>query len=161
MNLIERKIIHRDFTQAVAKALKFKQDHPDAELIIPKTKFDGVHRITLVSKDEEVVERPYTEDIVGEHMVCKKLVEKVLSEVTGTRDDDMLLIFEVWKRQGVDVNLNDVEMSTIFNSESIRRGRQLIQNNKGLFLPTTYAVAKRRRINEELLTEYYGSQNRY
>jgi len=145
--------VSKSLLEAVAKVILFAKKA--TALKIHKAEFDrGVYKIDLSGVC--LPEKPFVQDIVGEHMICKDLVEKILDQDSRTRDDDMLLILSVWDAQGVHIELNDVELETMFNSESIRRSRQKIQNTEGKFLPTSYAVAKRRGLNEELLREHYG-----
>lgn len=139
--------------EAIAKVLVFAKGV--SNLLLTKAEFDsGVYRVDVSGRS--IPERPFLENIVEEHVLCKDLVESVLRDFSVTRDDDLLLLLGVWKAQGVNINLNDVELSTMFNAESITRSRRKLQNDEGLFLPTTFTVAKRRRINEELLREHYG-----
>lgn len=143
----------KSLLEAVAKVVLFAKSA--TALKIHKAEFDkGVYRFDL--SGVSLPEKPFVQDIVGEHMLCKDLVEKILERDPRARDDDMFLILSVWDAQGVHIELNDVELETMFNSESIRRSRQKIQNTDGKFLPTSWAVAKRRGLNEELLREHYG-----
>ena len=114
----------------------------------------GVYKISC--HGYPLVVKPFVEDIVGEHMICKTLVEKILEDDEPTRDGDLLLLLAVWKAQGVDIDLKDVELQTMFNAESITRSRRKLQNGEGKFPPNSWAVAKRRGLNEELLREHYG-----
>ncbi len=139
--------------EAVGKALLFSKKVVDLKL--ERAEFiGGVYKIDL--SGIELPEKPFVEDIVQEHMLCKDLVESILERDPACRDDDARLIFRVWAVQGIDIDLDAVELAVMFSSESIRRSRQKIQNTEAKFLPTTFAVAKRRRINEELLREHYG-----
>ena len=87
-----------------------------------------------------------------------KVILEIMSAAPKARDDDMYLILQVWialhpgkifkheERQCV--KLKDIHES--FESpESIRRTRQKIQNDLGLFPPTSYQVMKARRMKEE------------
>ena len=139
--------------EAVAKVILFSKDATGLKLYLAE--FDeGVYRINL--SGVVLPDKPFVNDIVDEHVLCKDLVEIVLSRDESCRDDDKLLLLEVWKAQGVDVDLDNVEIETMFNAESITRARRKIQNNECKFPPTSYAVAKRRGINEDLLREHYG-----
>ena len=141
--------------EAVAKAVIYSKS-------VTRFKLDGAEFVGGVYKIEvsgvSIPEKPFVKDIVGEHILCKDLVESVLERDSLTRDDDKLLLFDVWKAQGVEIDLDHIEIETMFNAESITRARRKIQNNEGKFPPTSYAVAKRRGINEDLLREHYGSQ---
>lgn len=88
-----------------------------------------------------------------------KTILSIMEVKPKARDDDMYLILQVWMvlhpekifqnpegRQCV--RLLDIHES--FESpESIRRTRQKIQNDLGLFPPTTFQIAKARRMKEE------------
>jgi hypothetical protein len=87
-----------------------------------------------------------------------KTILGIMSQYPKARDDDMYLILHVWmalhpskifqyeERQCV--KLKDIH--ELFESpESIRRTRQKIQNDLGLFPPTSYQVMKARRMKEE------------
>ena len=141
--------------EAVAKAILFAGAN-DGVTIRDAVWDSGVYRIDLVSVPVFVPVKPFVNDIVDEHRLCKNLVELVLERDPLCRDDDMRLILSVWALQGVDISLDRASLDVRFSSESIRRSRQKVQNTLGKFLPTTYVVAKRRRINEELLREHYG-----
>ena len=158
---MKRVIKHMDFVQAVLKAMAFVKDNVDIDVkvLIPETlqHSNGLFEITIEYEERDIIEMPYTENILVEHLLCKNLVKKVLEEQVDTRNCDKTLVFEVWRRQGLKINITPEQLDNIFNSESIRRSRADIQNKNGLFLPTTYAVAKRRRLNEDLLRAYYGT----
>jgi hypothetical protein len=139
--------------EAVAKALVFFRDHSHVKL--KGAVFDkGVYRVDL--DGVTVPEKPFVNDIVDEHVLCKDLVEAILERDESCRDDDMLLLLAVWRAQGVVIDLNQVELDVMFSAESITRARRRLQNSEGKFLPTSLAVASRRRINAELLQEHYG-----
>lgn len=139
--------------EAVAKAILFARENQGVKIDLAE--FDrGVYRINL--SGVVLPEKPFVDNIVCEHRLCKDLVELVLERDPLCRDDDMRLILSVWALQGVKIDLDAESLDVMFSSESVRRSRQKVQNTEGKFLPTTYAVAKRRRINEELLREHYG-----
>lgn len=147
-----KKIVSLTLLEVVAKVAYFARETrinsiSDADFI------DGVYVVNIVYDE---FDKPFINDVVDEHIVARDLVYDVLKTVPVTRDDDMLLLFEVWSRQGINFDLSDTDLSTLFNAETITRGRRKIQNDDGLFLPSSVVVAKRRRINEELLREYYG-----
>jgi len=150
---VERVIVHKDLLVAVSKALLFAKDNVGVKL--HNAVFDkGVYRINLSGLS--LPDKPFVEDIVGEHVLCKDVVELVLDADPDSRDDDLRLLLAVWNVQGVNIDLTPFQLEYMFNAESITRARRKIQNNEGKFPPTSYAVAKRRGINEELLREYYG-----
>ena len=143
----------KSLLEAVAKAILYSQEN--SSVVLKRAVWDdGVYRIDLESV--ELPDKPFVNDIVDEHMLCKDLVEKILELSPDCRDDDMLLLVEVWKSQGVLIDLDRVELDVMFSAESITRARRKLQNDEGKFPPTVYAVAKRRGLNEELLREHYG-----
>jgi hypothetical protein len=93
---------------------------------------------------------------------AKKVKENLLTlleEHPDTRNDDRLLMLKYWERfDGVDLtgSFQDQFTSGITNPESIRRGRQSIQN-AGLFLPTDEEVLKRRRMLAEETRQHYAA----
>ena len=61
-------------------------------------------------------------------MTTKETVEKVLSEKPETRDNDRLLIMNVWEEQGLVLTPEQKHVfKNIASSETIRRTRQLLQ----------------------------------
>lgn len=143
----------KSLLEAVAKAVLFARENSSA--VLKRAVWDdGVYRIDLDAVD--LPEKPFVHDLVDEHVMCKDLVEDILERSPDCRDDDMLLLLEVWKAQGVLIDLDRVELDVMFSAESITRARRRVQNFDGKFPPTTYAVAKRRGLNEELLREHYG-----
>lgn len=61
-------------------------------------------------------------------MTTKEIVEKVLSERPETRDNDRLLILQVWEEQGLVLTPEQKHIfKNIASSETIRRTRQLLQ----------------------------------
>jgi hypothetical protein len=76
------------------------------------------------------------------------------------RNDDQYLICKVWltrHNHKFEINKNSIptiDLKSIVDDfesfESIRRTRQKIQNDMGLYMPTTLIVARARRINQEV-----------
>lgn len=144
----------KSLLEVVAKLLKFSMNHYD--LMLSRADFvKGIYEIDV--EGFAVPEKSFVNNIVDEHILCKDLVSKVLESVLETRDDDMLLLLDVWKAQGVEIVLGNVELEIMFSAESITRARRKVQNGEGKFLPTSWAVAKRRGLNEELLRVHYGA----
>ena len=96
----------------------------------------------------------------------KYLEEKilyVLKKHKDTRNDDATLtFFIIWEYSRKDVM--QYEGKTWISSEALRWCREdhvkrvsaVVQNEKGLFLPTTEEVRKQRKINEERWRDYLG-----
>jgi len=95
---------------------------------------------------------------MAELKTFKQKVADILKEKPATRDSDSLLyahyIFRFHKSV---VKMNEeqkpyimlADLNNLPPSETIRRCRQIIQNNDNLYLPTTLAVRKARKIKEE------------
>jgi len=160
-----KDVTYKSLVEFVAIIVKFSREHDDFSLVSADF-VNGVYKARLLgSPKDSVVEpsvttdfvvKPFVSDIVSEHIICRDLVLKVLAEDKFSRDDDMRLLFAVWKAQGVNIDLDIESLDTLFSSESIRRSRQKIQNTDGLFPPTSYVVAKRRGIAEDKLRAFYG-----
>jgi hypothetical protein len=97
----------------------------------------------------------------------------MLAESPEARNDDMYLIIKCWlhlhperffevggekdRRKAVVLrNLLEFE-----STETIRRSRQIIQNDLGLYPPTNLKVAKARRMKEEDWREYLSKDFSY
>ena len=82
----------------------------------------------------------------------------MLRENPKTRDDDVLLMIELWKKHhptlmrvtkdgDVGVYLKDIAL--LPREDHIKRYRATIQNVENKYLPTKWEVAKQRKINED------------
>jgi hypothetical protein len=100
-------------------------------------------------------------DIVVQHKAVAEIVKEVLAGDVFSRNCDMWLLLQVWKRQGLAVNFSWDEFQNAISAETIRRCRQSIQNSQGLFPPTDAKVAIQRRINEDSLRAFYGSEGAF
>lgn len=99
-------------------------------------------------------------------------VKEVLRILPHTRNNDAALVVAIWSLfyankscVGDGVTAFTVDAITelggkIAKFESIRRARQVIQNDEGLYLPTTWKVAKGRRINEDKWKRAMGTTPR-
>jgi hypothetical protein len=99
----------------------------------------------------------------------KHLKEKILyclEHIPETRDDDMLLTFEIIR------NYYPEEIQLIgekwfistkalreIREDCIKRIRCVIQNREHRFLPTTQRVAEKRKINEKVWLNYLNNEN--
>jgi hypothetical protein len=89
----------------------------------------------------------------------KQKVEAVLRDHPASRDSDITLTIEIWKRyypsyliQGASGTLA-VRLNDLYNlprEDNVKRIRAHYQNDQLKYLPTTLAVAKQRKINEEV-----------
>ncbi len=91
----------------------------------------------------------------------KDKVRKILETKEGARNDDgVLLAYMIRDHAGefvqkdadgrMCIRLKDLgEITAKVNFESVRRSRQLVQNEDGEFLPTDPGVIKERKIKEK------------
>lgn len=87
----------------------------------------------------------------------KKQIEHCLKEMPITRNSDIALTIELWKKfysKRLVLRQADqkyyVELSQLFElprEDNIKRIRAIIQNEEFRFLPTVESVAKQRKIN--------------
>jgi len=91
---------------------------------------------------------------------ARELVREILTTIPETRNNDLLLCFTIWKRQGIDLNLIDLQVTdgTLYNPETIIRHRAFIQNTQGELLPTRPGILIRRKIAERHIRQYYKTQ---
>jgi len=59
----------------------------------------------------------------------KDVVKQVLDEVPEAQNDDMVLLAEVWKKQGIRMDYEQFK-DRAFKAETIRRARQKLQEGK-------------------------------
>lgn len=88
-------------------------------------------------------------------------VKEVLRILPHTRNNDAALVTAVWSLfySNYSSTVDGITAFSVDNIitlggklakfESIRRARQIIQNDEGLYLPTIWKVARGRRINED------------
>jgi len=100
----------------------------------------------------------------------KETVETILRDEPYTRDSDIALTIEIWKRfypeyikQGSTGKLG-VWLDDLYNlprEDNVKRVRAHFQNELGKYLPTSWVVAKQRRINEDTWKAYMGSVHKF
>ena len=147
---VTRNIVSKNLMEALAKTILFSRSV--LYFTIKKAFFDGgVYRVELSG-----LKAPVIDGIVTEHIVCKDVVDNVLDRVVETRDNDLVLLLEVWKAQGYPVVVSSANVGGLLNPESVTRARRVIQNDEGRLLPTSKCVAARRGVNQELLKNFYG-----
>lgn len=106
----------------------------------------------------------------GKFPYLVRQILKVLEEVPESRNSDITLTIEIWTRyysehlvQGK-TGRYAVILEELFNiprEDIIKRLRAKIQNDELKFLPTSLAVAKQRKINEEVWRKYMGQGDVY
>lgn len=90
-------------------------------------------------------------------MTIRDNVAKILKDYPETRNSDKLLILKYWElvdklpMDNID-KFREAFVKKSTNTESIRRARQLIQE-EGKFLPTDKHVIEKRRRKEQLMIE--------
>lgn len=94
----------------------------------------------------------------------QKVVYPILNNQPSTRDNDFLLINEVYQRLGIDTSKSFQELTTSINDyplpsfESITRCRRKLQA-KYNFLKSTKQIEKLREKQEEIYKEYARNKN--
>lgn len=99
----------------------------------------------------------------------KKRVHKILELYPKSRDSDVMLMLYLWQsyypsriHRENDESPKYVYLRDIMDlprEDNIKRVRAIIQNVDGEFLPTSKAVAKQRKINEETWKAYILKNN--
>lgn len=91
-------------------------------------------------------------------MQIKTMVLKVLESQPETRNSDIALMIAIWKLyypksikigKSGDEGIWLKDLHILPREDHVKRHRAKIQNEKHLYLPTDWAVAKQRKINEE------------
>lgn len=82
--------------------------------------------------------------ISGEH---QDRVEEVLREVPLARQNDKILVAEVWQRYGVEIDVDALKGPSIPSSETITRMRRKLQANG--YYKSNSAVAEARAEKQE------------
>ena len=86
----------------------------------------------------------------------KAMVENVLRDIPETRNSDITLTIEIWKRfypeKTIGGECSAVRFAQLYElprEDNVKRARAYFQNDKRLYLPTSEAVAKARGINKD------------
>ena len=100
----------------------------------------------------------------------RDMVETVLRDVEDTRNSDVTLTLEVWKRYYPDhiLNTSKGDKTGLFleslyvlpREDNVKRIRAKIQNEEKKYLPTDPEVRKKRSISEEDWYDYLGYARR-
>lgn len=100
----------------------------------------------------------------------KYKVEKILQEIPETRNSDIALTIEIWKRfyptfiTPNRVGFDSVRIEDMYflpREDNVKRIRAQFQNDKLLYLPTSLEVVKQRKINEEVWRKSMGQGDVY
>jgi hypothetical protein len=99
----------------------------------------------------------------------KNQIESVLRENPETRNSDISLTIEIWKKyyphlivRGKISGENAVYLKDIFalpREDHVKRIRATFQNEEHKYLPTNSGVRKQRKISEEIWRKTLGYQN--
>ena len=96
----------------------------------------------------------------------KTRVLKVLEEQPATRNSDIALTLAIWRKyyDGIIITapsgVQGVKLEDLFRlprEDNVKRVRAHIQNDLGKFLPTSWEVAKQRKIEEATWRVYMAS----
>ena len=98
-------------------------------------------------------------------MKLKSQVEYILKEIPDTRNSDITLMIEIWKKyypsrlktgstgeQGVWLK----DLYELPREDNCKRIRAHFQNDLNLYLPSDPKIVKQRRINEDKWREFMG-----
>lgn len=100
----------------------------------------------------------------------KDQVEIILQDQPKTRDSDITLMIELWKKfykAHIKVASNGefgIYLSSLYTlprEDNIKRVRALIQNEEHRLLPTDSKVRKQRRIKDEEWRNWINTQNEH
>lgn len=100
----------------------------------------------------------------------KDQVEIILSDYPKTRDSDVTLVIELWKKfysahikkaSNGEFGVYLSSLYTLPTHESIKRIRALIQNDENRFLPTEFKIRKQRRILEDKWKQWLLQQTSF
>ncbi len=99
-------------------------------------------------------------EIEEEFESTKKLVMEVLETDKRARNNDLWLILMIWqKKQHIDLKIDYNDIPKMINPETIRRMRQVIQNDEGNLLPDDPMVLTKRRIREDSIRKYFKPES--
>lgn len=96
----------------------------------------------------------------------RDMVETVLRDAEDTRNSDVTLTIEIWRRYYPEhiLNTSKGEKSGLFlgslyelpREDNVKRIRAKLQNEENKYLPTIEAVRVKRKISEESWYKYLG-----
>jgi len=87
----------------------------------------------------------------------KQKVITILKENPDTRNSDITLMIEIWKRYyGVEDSIKLSQLYDLPREDNIKRIRAIIQNKNNMYLPSSPEVRKKRKIEERKWNEYLG-----
>jgi len=88
----------------------------------------------------------------------KKQIETILREIPQSRDNDIYLTIKIWTKYFPRVIQGEIPNRYVFlkdimnlpTQDNVKRIRAHFQNDLNKYLPTTWLIAKQRRINEDV-----------
>jgi len=93
-------------------------------------------------------------------MTLNKQVERTLEDFPETRNSDIALTIQIWETYYPEYLENGwVKIENLYDlprEDNVKRIRARIQNVEGRLLPTSEAVVKQRRINEDRWRDAMG-----
>lgn len=95
----------------------------------------------------------------SELRTIKEVVREVLEESPKARNSDKLLILQCLRKMGFKIYVDYRELSAMPSWESLRRCRQVIQNEEGLYLPDEDIDELRFKKEEEMKGELLSLKN--
>ena len=102
-------------------------------------------------------------EVVSELSRARDVVLDCLRDDSRCRNDDHWLMLKVWQRQGLVIMIDYQRWKECFSAETIRRVRQDIQSTHndlpGQFLPTDPMVLIRRKVKEQAIRSFYGTNS--
>lgn len=100
----------------------------------------------------------------------KNQIEQCLKEIPETRNSDVRLMIEIWQKFYTKyikcgaTGERGIWLKDLFDlprEDNIKRLRAHFQNDKKMYLPTVWSVAKQRKINEDDWKLYMLELNTY
>mgnify|MGYP003394474774 CR=1 FL=1 len=101
--------------------------------------------------------------VIDEFQTAQEFTRLSLRNNPESRNDDKVLILDVWREQGLlterdgKLMIRKSDVRLLAQPETITRVRRELQNDRGEFLPTNPQVLARRHIKEKIVREYYGA----
>jgi hypothetical protein len=101
-----------------------------------------------------------SESLFEDIKTLKEKVEYVLKRSEKSRNSDTTLMIEIWKWfYSEHLSGDSIPLKSLYevpNQDDVKRLRAYWQNDKLMYLPTVWEVAKQRKINEEVWKKALG-----
>ncbi len=102
---------------------------------------------------------PYEKAVLERHSEAKVMVKELMTGDVRCRNQDVWLCLQVWKKQGIRIQVHPDDVERMINPETVIRARAEIQNDEGLLLPTDPRILVKRKIRESLIRNYYSGNH--